>query len=538
MGKKFNVALALLLVASLALTACGGVDQSQGDGGKQVLNLTETQEPPGLDSSKTTDVVSFVVLNNVMEGLYRLDKNNEPVEGMAKSVDVSKDKLSYTFKLRDAKWSDGKPVKAQDFEYSWKRALDPKTKSEYAYMLYPIKGAEKFNTKKGKADDVGVKALDDKTLEVKLEQPVPYFLGLTAFSTFNPLRQDIVEKHGEKYATEPDKMVYNGPFVLSKWNHNKDFQYKKNDKYWEKDVVKLDEINVSIVKDMNQKMNLYSTNKVDFSALGEDFTDKYQGKPDVFQHQEATTFYLQFNTKDKFFQNAKIRKAISMAIDRKTLTDKINKNGSVPAGALVPPVVQGPEGKAFRDLAGKEYVKYDTKEAKKLLDEGMKEAGIKKIPKIELLGYDSSNAKKDQEFIKEQLNKTLGIDVDLRPLSFDQKLKLESAGDFQLSYAGWGADYNDPMTFLELWVTGGSFNRGKWSNKEYDKLIKKSQTNPDFDKRIQDLVKAEELLMDEAAIAPLFYRSQLYLKRPTVKDLYAHPFGADFSYKWAHIEGK
>ncbi len=271
MGKKLHVGLALLLVASLALTACGGVDQSQGDGGKQVLNLTEAQEPPGLDSSTTTDQVSFIVLNNVMEGLYRLDKNNEPVEGMAKSVDISKDKLSYTFKLRDAKWSDGKPVKAQDFEYSWKRALDPKTKSEYAYMLYPVKGAEKFNTKKGKAEDVGVKALDDKTLEVKLEQPVPYFLGLTAFSTFNPLRKDVVEKHGEQYATEPDKMIYNGPFVLSKWNHNKDFQYKKNDNYWEKDVVKLDEINVSIVKDMNQKMNLYSTNKVDFSALGEDY---------------------------------------------------------------------------------------------------------------------------------------------------------------------------------------------------------------------------------------------------------------------------
>ena len=383
MGKKFNVALALLLVASLALTACGGVDQSQGgQQRKQVLNLTETQEPPGLDNSKTTDTVSFSVLNNVMEGLYRLDKNNEPVEGMAESVDISKDKKTYTFKLRDAKWSDGEPVKAQDFEYSWKRALDPKTKSEYAYMLYPIKGAEAYNSKKGKADDVGVKALDDKTLEVKLEQPIPYFLGLTAFATFNPLRQDIVEEHGEKYATEPDKMVYNGPFVLSEWNHNKDFQYKKNDNYWDKKTVKLDEINVSIVKDMNQKMNLYSTGEVDFTSLGEDYVDKYQGKPDVYQHNEATNFYLQFNTNNEFLDNAKIRKAISMAIDRKTLTDKISKNGSVPAGALVPPAVQGPEGKSFRDLAGKEYIKHDPKEAKKLLEEGMKEAGIKKIPKF------------------------------------------------------------------------------------------------------------------------------------------------------------
>ncbi|MDR6226283.1 peptide ABC transporter substrate-binding protein [Desmospora profundinema] len=537
MGKRFQLSLAILLAASLFLSACGGVDQAADGGeGKQVLNLMQTSEPPGLDSATTTDAVSNEILNNVMEGLYRLDKNNEPVEGMAEDVEISKDKKTYTFKLREAEWSDGEPVTAQDFEYAWKRALDPKTKSEYAYIMYPVKGAQKYNTGKGNPEDVGVKALDDKTLEVKLEEPIPYFQGLLTFTTFYPQREDILEEHGNKYATEVDKMVYNGPFVMSDWQHQKSYQLKKNDKYWDHESVKLVEINFSIVKETSTGVNLFETGKLDVATLSDDFVDKYADSESVVEVPESTTFYLQFNTDEKFFDNGKIRKAFSMVLDRSTITDKLRKDGSEPAAGLVPSVIQV-EDQSFRELSGNHIKpKADPKEAKKLLKEGLKEVGLDKLPTVELIGYDHDQGKKEQEYMKEALESALDINVKIQILPFEQKLDRESNGDFQFSFAGWGADYNDPMTFMDLMVTDGPYNRGGWSNKEYDKLIEKSLSNPDFEERAKDLATAEKILMNEMGLVPIYHRSRLNLQDEKVKELYRHPFGADRTFKWTYIE--
>lgn len=537
MSKRFQLSLVIVLVASLFLSACGGVDQAADGGeGKQVLNLMQSSEPPGLDSAKTTDSVSFELLNNVMEGLYRLDKNNEPVEGMAEDVTISEDKKTYTFTLRDAQWSDGEPVTAEDFEYAWKRALNPKTKSQYAYIMYPVKGAEAYNTGDGKAEDVGVKALDEKTLEVQLEEPIPYFESLLTFATFYPQRQDIVEEHGNKYATEVDKMVYNGPFVLSDWQHQKSYQLKKNDTYWDKDVVKLDEINFSIVKETATGVNLFETGKLDVATLSDDFVDKYADSDQVVEVPESTTFYLQFNTEEEFFNNANIRKAFSMALDRSTITDKLRKDGSVPAAGLVPPVIQV-EGQSFRELSGNHIEpKANPEEAKKLLEKGLEEVGLDELPPVELIGYDHDQGKKEQEYMKEALESALGIKVKIQILPFEQKLDRESNGDFQFSFAGWGADYNDPMTFMDLMVTDGPYNRGGWSNEKFDALIKKSLSNPDFEERAKDLAEAEKILMDEMGLVPIYHRTRLNLQDEKVKDLYRHPFGADRTFKWAYIE--
>lgn len=536
MNKKFASSLAVLLVASLFLSACGGVDQDAGSNGKQVLHLMQTDEPPGLDSATTTDAISNELLNNVMEGLYRLDKDNHPTEGMAEDVKISKDKKTYTFTLRDAEWSDGEPVTAENFEYGWKRALDPKSKSEYAYFLYPIKGAEAYNTDEGKAEDVGVKALDEKTLEVKLENPIPYFESLLTFTTFYPQRQDVVEEHGDKYATEANKLVYNGPFVLSEWQHQKSYKLAKNDKYWDKDTVKLDEINFDIVKDVAAGVNLFESVKLDVAILNDDFVDKYADNDAVVPVPEASTFYLQFNQDEEYFANANIRKAFSMAIDRETITDKLRKDGSVPATGFVPEKIDINE-KPFREVSGELISpKADPKEAKKLLEKGLEEVGMDKLPTIELLGYDTTDGKKQQEYIKEALESALDIKIKIQIVPFKQKLDRESNGDFQLSLAGWGADYNDPMTYLDVMVTDGTYNRGGWSNKEYDKLIRKSMSNPDFEERAKDLAEAEKILVDEMGLAPIFFRSRLNLQSDVVKDVYRHPFGADRSFKWASVE--
>jgi len=536
MKKRFYLSLVILLAASMLLSACGGVQQNTGASGN-VLTVRSDGEPPNLDSAISTDNISFNLLNAVMEGLMRLDKNNKPQPGMAESYTISPDKKTYTFKLRDAKWSDGKPVRAQDFEYAWKRALAPETASQYAYILYPILNAEKYNTGKAKKEDVGVKALDDKTLQVKLEAPSPYFLGLTSFASYFPQRQDIVEKFGKDYAKEPNKMVYNGPFVLASWQHNESYTLKKNPKYWDKATVKLDGVNFKIVKEVSSAINLYNTNNLDFvPKINQDYVDVFKSKPDFKPVNEAATVYLEFNMKkEKVLRNVKIRKAIQMGIDSNILANNIVKEGT-PATGLVPPTLQGGNGKLFRDQAP-DYVKFNKAEAKKLLAEGLKEEGLSQFPTMELLGDDSDAAKKGLQFIKEQLRTNLGINVNIRSVTFKERLERARNGNFQILLNRWGADYDDAMTFLDLFVTNGGFNHGKYSNPKFDELIKKAKLNPDFNQRLQQMVEAEKILVqDDAAIAPLYWRQRLNLERPHIKGLVHHPFGSDDDFKWVTLD--
>lgn len=537
---KFSSLLAILLVASLVLSACnfGGANEQGGAADQATLNLMTLSEPPNLDSAKSTDTESFKILNNTMEGLYRTGKDGNPVLGMAaEEPTVSEDKKTYTFKIRDAKWSDGKAVTAHDFEYAWKRALDPKTASEYAYILYPVLNAEKFNTGKGTADEVGVKALDEKTLEVKLEAPIPYFKDMLGFPTYLPQRQDIVEKFGDKFALEANNLVFNGPFVLSEWKHNQSYQLKKNDNYWDKDAVKLNVVNTKIVKDYATGVNLYKRGELDFTELGLEFADAYKNNPELFTIKEASTFYLEMNNKRKLFTNKKIRQAINMAIDRKTFAENVLKDGSRPAGALVPPDIKANEQKQFREIQTTN-AEYNPTEAKKLWEEGLKELGMTNPDKIEIVADDTPRGKKASEYVKEQLRVNLGANLVITSVPFKQRLEKGKNGQFDILVSGWGADYNDPMTYLDIFLTGKSYNRGKWSNPQYDALIKKSQNNPNFEERMNDLVQAEKILIDDAAIVPMYYRSRLGLAKPYIKDWAWHIIGPEYSLKWAYIEGK
>jgi oligopeptide transport system substrate-binding protein len=539
---KLTSLFAILLVTALVLSGCNMFGGTSNGGGKEVLNLILRDEPPNLDSAKSTDVISFTLLNNVMEGLYRVGKDGNPVLGLAAAdPQVSPDKKTYTFKLRDAKWSDGKPVTAHDFEYAWKRALDPKTASEYAYILYPVKNAEAYNMGKAKADDVGVKALDDKTLQVTLEQPIPYFLDLLTFPTYLPQRQDIVEKYGDKYALEAKNMVFDGPFVLTSWVHNQSLSAKKNDNYWDKNTVKLQQVNWQIVKDGATQINLYNTGKVDFTYLPTEFTDKYRNNPDIFTIKESSSWYLEMNQTEKLFQNEKIREAVSLAIDKKTMTDKVEKNGSIPAGGIVPPDIKASgldDKKKYREI-NPDKVQYDPAKAKQLWQEGLKELGMTQdqVPPLHLLGDDGTGAKKDLAYMQDQLQRNLGAKIVIDSVPFKERLEREKHQQFDIAYSGWGADYNDPMTYLDLFTSDNSFNRGKWSNKEFDQLIAKSKQNPDFKQRFYDLSKAEQILINQDhGIAPLYYRTRLGLKKPKIKDWYWHTIGPEYSLKWAYVQ--
>ena len=548
-AKKFSLFLVMILALSTFLAACSGGDEdangNEGDGSKekaeQVLNLAETSEIPSMDSTLATDQVSFNVMNNVMEGLYRLGEDDKVVPGVADGdPTVSEDGKTYTIKLRqDAKWSNGDPVTANDFVYAWQKAVNPDTGAEYAYMLFVIENAEEINSGKKKVEDLGVKALDDYTLEVKLKNAIPYFQSLLVFGTFMPQNQKFVEAQGEKFGLEADTTLYNGPFTLSEWKHEESFTLSKNDQYWDKETVKLDKVNFKIVKDSNTRVNLYETGKIDRVALTAEHVDNYKDSEEFLTESDTSVYFMRLNQKNKALKNVNIRKAIDMAYDKQALVDNLLNNGSVPAHYLVPSdFVKGPDGKDFRDVNGDMNVT-NKEEAKKLWETGLKEIGETKVT-LQLLNYDSDNAKKIGEYIKEQLETTLpGLTVELKQQPFKQKLELETKGDYDLSYAGWGPDYQDPMTFLDMFVTDGAHNQMDYSNPEYDKLIQEAGSTllSDLPARWETLQKAEKILIEQdAAISPLYQQGLSFLMKDKVKNLYSHAFGGDYSYKWVSIE--
>ncbi|MGN4425004.1 peptide ABC transporter substrate-binding protein [Bacillus cereus group sp. MYBK30-1] len=559
--KKLTAVVAPVLAMSMALTACStsGGDKktstnSSGDSksgeklaAKQVLNRTVTQEIPTMDSSKSTDTVSSQILGNTMEGLYRLDKDNKPIPAAAESSTKSEDGKKYTFKLRkDAKWSNGDPVTAKDFVFAWQRLLDPKTTAEYAFIAFPIKNAEAVNKGEKPVTELGVKAVDDNTLEVELEQAVPYFLNLVAFPSYYPLNEKFVKEKGEKFGLESDTTVYNGPFVLKDWKHEQGWQLKKNDQYWDKKTVKLEEVNFSVVKEPATLINLYDSGQVDFALLNGEFVDKYRNKKDEFgTYSQVSTYFIRMNQKragqDTPLKSKKLREAIALSIDKKNLANVILNDGSKEADFLVPKgLATGPDGKDFQDTF-KNGIKPDAKKAAAAWEEAKKELGKDQVT-IEFLNYDTGNAKKVGEYVKDQIEKNLkGVTVNIKLQPFKQKLKLETEQDYDISYGGWNPDYADPMTFLDMFESKHSHNQMSFSDPKYDEMIKKSGTElmGDAKKRWEELGKAEKLLLEQdVAIVPLYQRGDSYVLQPNVKGVVKHNISPEFSFKWAYVTEK
>jgi len=544
--KRIIVALlSMLMVLTAMLAGCSGQNnptagKSTASSSPQVINLNLGDEPPTLDPQKTTDEVSITILNDVLEGLvrYNMDGKLEKGSGLAKDWEISPDGLTYTFHLRDAKWSDGNPITAQDFEFAWKRALNPATAAQYAYQLYYIKGAEEYNTGKGSADNVGVKALDDKTLQVTLKAPAPQFLGLTSFATYLPLEKSVYEKYGDKVGSDPNTLVYSGPYMIKSWEHEQSITLEKNPNYWDKDNVKLETINFTMLKDNNTIVQNYDSGALDSIFVPGDYMDKYKDTPEYGVKALATVWYLQFNNKDNIFKNANIRKAFTLAINRDLFVKEVAKNGSLPAEALVPPGIPGYDGD-FRKEAGEAYFKdNDIAQAKEDLQKGLQELGLSKLPKITFLGGDSDTAKKYQMALQQMWNKALGVTVDIQSVAFKVRLDMMDKGNYQIVLAGWGADYNDPMTFLDLWEKGNGNNTAFYDNPNYDKLINEAKVNGDLKARNEEMIQAEKLLMEDMPIGPLWFQARPYVTKPYVKNLYIPTFGPDWELKWTYIEGK
>lgn len=559
-GKLVSL-LGIALTSTIVLAACGGgsgsdkasdsasKDSSGKMAKKQELNLIESAEIPTMDSVMNTDTVGSIVMNNVFEGLYRQDLDNNPVLGMAaEEPKISDDKLTYTFKIRDdAKWSNGDPVTAGDFVFSWRRLVDPTTAAPYSYMMDGvIANASAVIAGEKQPDELGVKAVDDKTLEIQLERAVPYFKGLLSLAMYYPQNEKFVTEQGEKYASNSEALVYNGPFKLAAWDGTGlSWEYDKNDTYWDKDTVKLDKINVDVVKETSTALNLYDDGQIDRMVLTGEYVQTRQDDPDLKKFPTSSVFFLKFNQerngKATPLANENIRKALSMAFDKQAYADTVLQNGSVPANGLVPAgLAKDPKNdKDFRKENG-DLSKYDAKKAQEFWKKGLKELGVDKLD-LEFLSDDTENAKRSSEFMQGQLEENLdGLKITLRNVPFKVRIDNNDKQDYDIQLSGWGADFSDPINFLELFETGNGNNKSGFSNEKYDSLLKEISTTSltDPEKRWEQMLEAEKVLFDNGAIAPIYQRYWAVLEKPTVKDIGYHLVGADYSYKWTYLEDK
>lgn len=556
--KILTTAMAVTLAGSL-LAACSNNNNNaaptgsatatetagSGTGSKQELVMNYRADPPALDVSIADSAASFTILGAISEGLYRLDKDMQPQPALAAELPaISEDGLTYTIKLRNGlTWSDGSPLTAQDFVYSYQRTLDPATKANYAFILTWIKGgadvqaAETPEAVKAALEKLGVKALDEKTLEITLDIPRAYFTAQLAFLNYYPQKKEFVEAQGEKSGADANNVLGAGPFILTKWDHEQQLVLEKNPKYWDAANVKLDKVTLNIVKDTATGLNLYESNATDYTDIKGDQMKAYEGKADLQRKSELVTGYINFQQKKvPAFANAKVRQALTMAVDRQGLVDTVLMNGSVAATGYIPNGNADGNGAEFREVVGDTEVPFDAAKAKTLLAEGLAEAGIASLPTVSIIGDDTETGKKVLEFLASQWKTNLGIQVNAQPLPHATRLEKELAHDYDIVNTLWGADYNDPMTWLDMYISGSPFNTQDWSNAKYDELVKAAQSELDVKVRAEKMHEAERILMSEAAVFPMYFRSTPFLIKEKVQGLIQPPYGPDFELKWTSIK--
>ncbi|MGD6831152.1 peptide ABC transporter substrate-binding protein [Sutcliffiella halmapala] len=512
-------------------------DGENASASEQVLNISATADIPTLDSTQAHDAIAFDVLNNNNEGLYRQDENHQPILAIAEKHDVSDDGIVHTFTLRDATWSNGEPVTAQDFEFAWKRVFETAGPYNFMFVTASVKNAEAIMNEEMAADQLGVKAVDEKTLEVTLENPNPLFETLLTFPTFLPQNQKFVEEQGDQYALEAENILSNGPFKLVEWKQEQSWKFEKNPDYHDADSVKLDTINVYVVKDSTTAANLYESNTIDRVKLSTSFVDQYKDSEEFKITKQAGIVFLRFNHNHEALKIKSIRKAISMAIDRQGLTDVILKDGSSPLYGVVPEGFYfSPDKKDYRELNG-DFNTGTAEEAQELFKQGLEEVGIEDLT-VSINIADSEEMKKTAEYIQAQLQDNLpGFTLELKAVPFAQRLEIEKAVEYDISLSTWGPDYSDPMTYLDMWVKGSSANRMDYHNPDLDELVSQARLETDLSARYEMLLDIEKLLLEEdAALVPLYQRGEAILQRSKIKGLIKHPSGPDFTYKWAYIE--
>ena len=538
--KKYAKFLMIFVFSVVTLTACSGDSESS----EKVLKVAKDVELASMDQHIATDGLSFEVIAATIEGLYTVDVDGNAIPAIAESYDLSEDGLTYTFHLREeAKWSNGDPVTSNDFVYAWRRLVDPNTASEYAFIMdvAGVENAASVNSGDASLEELGVKAVDDYTLEVNLALPVPYFLQLMAFPSFFPLNESFVTEKGDDYAQSPDGLLANGPFKMTEWTQGHSFKVEKNDSYYDKENVKLDGIEYKIMKDAQTAALEFDSGNMDIVRLTGEIVDLYKDNDAFTLIHEGYLWYIAPNEEVPELQNVNLRQALGRAVNKEQLTETVLNDGSTVADFIVPvSLATGPDGKDFRETSANDYMTYDVAVAGEYWEKAKQELGIDSLT-LELLFEDTDALKKCAEFIQSELQTNLpGLTIELKSQPKKNRLELMRAGDYQLGITRWGPDYADPTTYLDMFITGNANNYPNYSNADYDALMErigKGDLVYDAEARWEAMKEAEELLIaQDAASLPMYQQGNTYLINPKVSGIETHSVGVPFIYKNVKIE--
>ena len=536
-GKTVKVLLTAATAAGM-LAGCGSKTDTD------TFRFASELDIQGMDSTVVDDGMSFNAIHAITDGLTAVNEKGKTAPAIAKSWDVSDDGKTYTFHLRDAKWTNGDKVTANDFVYSWRKII--KDAGNYAYMLgsggASVKNADALMELGANATDeqmatLGVTAKDDKTLVVELENKVPYFTDLMAFPCYFPQNEKFVEKCGKNYGTKPEYTLSNGAYKMTKWVKGNKATFTKNDKYYDAKTVATKNLEMYLVQDPKTAAQNFDNGKVDYATINSTLVDKYKGKDTFTTFNEGYLFYLQLNFKNNTIANKNVREALAYAINRKDLCENVLKDGSKAATGFVPSQLStSPAGKDFRDDADK-YVSYDQKKAQEYLDAAKKELGTDTITVDLLYGTDESPMDTMAEYLQGSFSKLKGLKVNMvATVKKDRIYNRQANGNYQIACTRWGPDYADPTTYLNLFLTGNQNNYGKYSNAKVDSLMKQVQAESDLNKRWDLMTQVEKTALDDLAYIPVFEKGAAALKAKNVKGLVHSAVGVPYTFKYVTIK--
>ncbi len=513
------------------------------DGNYKVLNVGRMAELFDMDSTIATEADCLEVISAIIEPLFVTAADGTPVNALCASYETNEESTEYVFHIReDANWMNGVPVTADDFVFAWRRLVDPVTASEYSFMMEvaAVKNATPIISGELPIEELGVSAVDSKTLKVELDHPVSYFLNLMTFPSFCPINEAFATELGSEYALGADKLLCCGPFYMSAWDvGGNTYQLKKNPSYYDADKVNLDEINFQIIKDPQQTMLAYENGTLDYVRLSGDQIVKYQTMDGFTRIEEGYLWYLSPNLNPKSeeyscgLENENLRMAIALSYDKDVICYEILQDGSTPADFAIPNrLAIGPDGKDFRETSPL-YLQTDKAKAQEYWEAAKEELGVDEVT-IELLYDDSDSTPLIAQFLQSEIENNLpGVHINLKSQPKKSRTELMQNREYQLGLTRWGPDYADPMTYLDMWTTGSTYNYGEWSNEEYDKLI--ADANGDlanrYEERWEALKQAEALVMEHAVILPVYQKGTAAMVRPGITGLAFFPVGVGTIYK-------
>ncbi len=538
---KKIISIVLCLTMILALAGCGTSSSSKG----KTFTFAAELDINTFDSTLSDDGMSFNAMHAVTDGLMGLDKDGKIVPAIAESYTLSDDKLTYTYKLRDTKWSNGDKVQADDFVYAWQRIIQKA--GNYAYMMgsdgAAVANADALMEKQANGeeltqadlDTLGIKAVNENTLEVKVERPCSYFDELMTFPCYYPINRKFAEEKGDKYAKTADTVLSNGAFLLKNWTVQSKAVFEKNPDYWNKDAVKIDKLVMQLVQDPKTAAINFDSKNNDFAMINSSLVDKYKDKPEYQTYSEGYLFYLQLNLNNEVLANANVRKALSLAIDRTDFADNVLKDGSKEASGFVPTGLCINEGTDFRDKAS-DFTSFDLAKAQEALDAGLKELGKDSIDIKLLYGTDESPMDQMATYLQNAFSKLKGVKIEMVATTKKDRLynKMKNR-EFEVALTRWGPDYGDATTYLNLLLDGNANNYGDYKSDAYMAKMDEVKKTADATERFGKMIEAEKIALDDNAVIPVFEKGSAVLIRSNVKNLVHRPVGVPYTFNYVEL---